>query len=163
MALLEILPLVIAGIAVLVALGSYWTSHKAQKISEIQALPRTPIGGLSTWGGNRCIDFEVEWLSGRPDWVVASASIRWNWGRRRLLALGQLEYSDKDPDGDIINLYQPSGPWKHHIIFDPPVRKGGIVLHPDAPDCQIRLKITLSTMPSPEITRYIISKRFGPQ
>ena len=41
----EDFPLVIAGIAVLVALGSYWTSRKTQKLSEIQALPRTPIGG----------------------------------------------------------------------------------------------------------------------
>ena len=33
------------------------------------------------------------------------------------------------------------------------------MIHPDVPSCQVTLKITLSTSPSPTLLRHITSKR----
>lgn len=148
--------------AVVIALLSAWVGFRGYQIASIQALPKTPIGGIATYGGVRSIDFDVESIPGRADWVVKSASIKGNLRRRRHLALGYLEHSEVAPDGEVLNAYRPTGPWEHHITFDPPIKKGGLVLHSEAPDCQIRLTLVLNTFPTPKIVRYIDSKRFGP-
>ena len=33
------------------------------------------------------------------------------------------------------------------------------MIHPEAPDCQVALKIILTTSPSPTVARHIVSKR----
>ena len=85
---LEIFSLVVAGIAVLIAAGSLLTSRRAHNISEIQALPRVSL--VRTWSGRggRDLYINLEQISDRPDWVVASVSVRrtwWNWRERRFL------------------------------------------------------------------------------
>ena len=148
--------------AILVALASAWVGFRGYRIAAVQALPNTPIGGIASYGGMRSIDFDVESIPGRPDWVVESASIKWNLRRRPHLAHGYLDHSKVGPDGEVFNYYMPKGPWEHQITFDPPTNEGGFVLHSEAPDCQIRLKLVLTTSPSPTIVRYIKSKRYGP-
>jgi hypothetical protein len=158
----HIWPEVLSVAAIVGALASVFISYKAYRIAAVQALPRLKIGGMATWGASRSVAFEVEWIPGHPDWVVTSASIRRNWRRRYLLAHSELEYSHEAPDGEIINEYKSSGPWKRRITFDWPVKQGGIVLHRDTPDCEVTLKMVLTTSPSPTVFRHIKSRRYGP-
>ena len=149
-------------VAVVIALVSAWFAFKSYRIASVQALPKTPIGGMAVYKGVRSIDFDVESIPGHAEWVVKSASIKGNLRRRRHLARGYLEHTEVAPDGEILKDYRPTGDWAHKITFDPPIKKGGLVLHSEALDCQIRLKLVLNTSPTPTIVRYIDSKRFGP-
>ena len=149
-------------IAVLLSMGSLLIAYKAYGIAAFHALPHPEIGWLAKWGGTRSLDFEITRPAGGPAWVIESASIRRNWRRQRYLARGSLQDA-QEVDGEIIREYEPIGPWEHRIIFDPPVTRGALVLHTDTPDCQLKLRITLSTLPSPTIVRRIKLSRYGPQ
>ena len=148
--------------AILIAFLSAWVAYRSYQLASVQALPKTPIGGIAVYKGVRSIDFDVESIPGHAEWVVKSASIKRNLRRRRHLARGYLVHTEATPDGEILKDYRPTGPWAQQIIFDPPIKKGGVILHSEAPDCQIRLKLVLNTSPTPTIVRYIDSKRYGP-
>ena len=74
------------------------------------------------------------------------------------MARGQV-YDVQVIDDDWIEFYEPAGPWQQCVIFDPPVIEGALVLHPDTPDCEVKLKLTLRTLPSPKVVRRIVLKR----
>ena len=63
-------------------------------------------------------------------------------------------------DGVSINHYEPSEEWQRCIEFDSPVRKGAIVLHPETPECEVKLELTLSTLPSPKLVRRFRIKKW---
>ena len=129
-------------------------------MNSVQALPRIAPGTVAASGGLRSVEFATEWLPGHPDWVVASANIRWNWRRRKFIARGRLIHSEEAPDGDTFNEYEPRLPWERRVTFDPPAKEGAVVIHPDAPDCDITFAIVLRTTPSPTIRRHVKSIRF---
>ena len=62
--------------------------------------------------------------------------------------------------GEWIEFYGPTGPWEQCVIFDPPVIEGALVLHSETPDCEVKLKLTLKTLPSPTVVRRIVIKRY---
>ena len=152
----------ISAIAAVAAISSAVAAYMAYRIAARQALPHPNIGWMSSTSGHRSLDFKVERASGSADWVVASVSIRGNWRRRRLIARGYPLHTD-DVDGKAVTTYEASGPWQHRIIFDPPLTEGAIVLHPDTPDCEVKLRITLSTLPSPTVERRIKLKSLRPR
>ena len=158
----EDLSTIAAGIAVVLAAASFWVAYMAYRIAALQALPHPDIGWTARSTGQRSLDFQITRTSGNADWAVQSASIRGNWRRRRHLARGVLE-GEETFEGDTVKFYATTGPWQRCIIFDPPVAGGGIVLHPDAPDCEVKLKLTLRTLPSPKVVRRIKLKRLQPQ
>ena len=90
--------------------------------------------------------------------VLASAA---TWRRMRFLAHGYSVCSEEDPYGNTHHHHAPRLHWERRIFFDPPVKAGVVIIHPDAPDCEVLLKITLST--SPNLTSHwrIKSKWFG--
>ena len=155
-------PEILSVIAAVAAAGSFWVAYKAYHIAALQALPHPDIGWISSSGGHRSLNFEITRASGNADWVVTSASIRGNWRRRRYLARGLLEH-EEEFEGEIIRSYGPTGPWQQCIIFDPPVPQGAIVLDPETPDCEVKLKLTLRTLPSPTVVRRIMLKRYRPR
>ena len=55
------------------------------------------------------------------------------------LAVGQPHRYLEDSDGSTVHLYKSSSTWARRIFFDPPVRNGAAVIHPDAPDCEVAL------------------------
>ncbi len=138
-------------IAAVALIMSAWTSFKANRIAVAQLLPRVSTGTLAArrpkGGVHRQIEFEVEWVPGRPEWTIASAVIRRNWRRKRFLAIGEFEYEEVVSNDHIISHYIPRRSWDRRIVFDPPVRHGVVVVHPDAPDCEVLLKVTMSTSP----------------
>ena len=146
-------------VAALGATGSLLVAYLAYRIAVRQALPHPEIGWMSSSTGSRSLDFTIKRTSDNADWVVASASIRHNWRRRRHLALGVLEHEDAF-EGNIYRSYRPSGPWQNRIIFDPPLTEGAIVIHHEAPDCEVKLKLTLRTLPSPTVVRRIKLRRY---
>ena len=146
-------------IAAVGAAGSLGVAYKAYRITALQALPHPNIGWLSSARGHRSLDFRITRASDNRDWVVVSASIRGNWWRRRYIARGFLG-NEEDFEGTVVGFYQASGPWQHCVNFDPPVTEGAIVLHPDTPDCEVKLKITLRTLPSPVAVRRFKLKRY---
>ena len=161
----EILSITATVIAALGVVVTSWISLRAYRVAALQLLPRLPVGtgAVRTVGGSghRYIEFEAESVSGRPDWMVAGASIRWNWRRMRFLAHGESEYSEEADCGNTYHHYVPHLPWERRVVFDPPVKAGVVMIHPDAPDCEVLLKITLST--SPNLTSHwrVKSKWFG--
>ena len=159
----DVLSMAFSGFALLIAVGALWVSFRGYRVGKIQALPRLAI--YRSWGskGQRTVSFEIEWLPGRPDWVVAGASVRRNWRKRPFIARGQLEDAYEDEYGQKVTYYKPSGPWECRIIFDAPRRQGAVILHPEAPDCEVTLEITLTTLPSPTERRRIKIKRFWPR
>ena len=162
---LEISSLVVAGIAVLIAAGSLLTSRRAHNISEIQALPRVSL--VRTWSGRegRDLYINLEQISDRPDWVVASVSVRrtwWNWRERRFLARGEVEDHVEYISWDTLPSSRRTGNWERRITYEPPIREAAIFLHPDAPNCEVTLEITLTTSPSPTIKRHIKSLKESP-
>ena len=158
---LSIFAAVGAVIAAIGAAGSFWIARKAYRVAEIQVLPRPNIGLESSPTGHRSLAFTTIRASNNADWVVMSATIRGNWRRRRYLARGELVHVEEFGD-DTIEFYEPTGPWEQSIIFDPPVPEGAIVLHPEAPDCEVKLKLVLRTLPSPKVVRRIMLKRYRP-
>ena len=162
---LEISSLVVAGIAALIASGSLLISRRAQNISEIQALPKVGLGLTWSGGGGRDLYINLEQISGHPDWVVASATVRrtWrNWHERCFLARGEVVDHFEDEYRLILPCTKRTGNWERRITYEPPIREASIFLHPDAPDCEVTLEITLSTSPSPTIKRHIKSLRESP-
>ena len=155
-------PEVLSIFAAVGAAGSFWVAFKAYRIAALQALPHPDIGWMSSSTGHRSLDFTITRASGNADWVVTSATIRGNWRRRRHLARGLLEH-EEEFEGEIIKSYGPTGPWEQCIIFDPPVTQGAIVLHPETPDCEVKLKLALKTLPSPKVVRRIMLKRYRPR
>ena len=153
---------ILSVIAAVGATGSLLVAYLAYRIVARQALPHPGIGWLSSSTGSRSLDFTIKRTSDNADWVVASASIKGNWRRRRYLALGALEQED-ELEGEIYKIYQPTGPWQRRIIFDPPISEGAIVIHHEAPDCEVKLKLTLSTLPSPTVVRRIKLRRYRPR
>ena len=158
---LSIFAAVGAAIAALGAAGSFWVAYKAYCVAALWALPRPDIGWESSSTGHRSLAFTTTRASNNAGWVVTSATIRGNWRRRRYLARGLLVHVEEFGD-DIIESYEPTGPWGHCVIFDPPVPEGAIVLHPEAPDCEVKLKLVLRTLPSPKVVRRIMLKRYRP-
>ena len=155
-------PEVLSIIAAMGASGSLGVAYMAYRLAKLQALPHPDIGWMARSTGHRSLDFQITRASGNADWAVESASIRCNWRRRRHLALGSTE-DEEQFEGITVKFYAPTGPWQRCIIFDPPVTRGGIVLHPEAPDCEVKLKLTLRTLPSPKVVRRIKLKRFRPR
>ena len=147
-------PEILSVIATMGAAGSLWVAYMAYRITALQALPHPDIGWTRGSSGHRNLDFKISRGSGNADWAVATASIRGNWRRRRHIAFGQLVHEEEFDDGTL-RIYEASGPWEHQLVFNPPRTGGAIVLHPDAPDCEVKLKITLRTLPSPTVTRRI--------
>ena len=154
-------PEVLSVIAAVVAVVSTGMAYMAYRIAARQALPHPDIGWTSADSGHRSLDFKVTRAPGSADWVVASGSVRRNWTRRRHMARGYLVHAE-EIEGDPHKTYEPAGPWQHCIIFDPPLTEGAIVLHPDTPDCEVKLKITLRTLPSPTVIRRIKLNRYRP-
>ena len=153
---------VLAIVAALAAAGSLGVAYKAYRISALQALPHPNIAWVSSSTGRRSLDFEIKRASGDPDWVVTRASMRGNWRRQRYLALGSLEHME-ELEGEMIKSYGPYGPWQRCIDFTPPVTEGAIVLHPETPECEVKLVLTLRTSPSPKVVRRIRVKIIGPR
>ena len=143
---------VLSIVAVVVAVGSLVTSYRGYRIAAFQALPHPRIGWESSTTGHRSLYFRMSLSSGDPDWVVAGVSVRGNWRRRCYLAHGVLEHAEM-LDGQWIESYQPTGSWQRCIVFDPPLIEGAVVLHPEAPDCEVKLKLTLSTTVALKLTR----------
>lgn len=150
-------PEVLSIIAAMAAAGSLLVAYMAYRIAALQALPHPNIG-WTAGPGQRSLSFTITRDVGKADWVVTSATIRGNWRRRRYLARGQV-YDVQVIDDDWIEFYEPAGPWQQCVIFDPPVIEGALVLHPDTPDCEVKLKLTLRTLPSPKVVRRIVLKR----
>ena len=155
-------PEVLSIIAAMGASGSLGVAYMAYRLAKLQALPHPDIGWMARSTGQRSLDFQITRASGKADWAVESASIRWNWRRRRHLALGLTE-GEETFEGDTVKFYATNGLWQRCIIFDPPVTRGAIVLHPDTPDCEIKLKLTFRTLPSPKVVRRIKLRRYRPQ
>lgn len=153
---------VLSVIAAMGAAGSLMVAYMAYRIAVLQALPQPDIGWMSSSTGDRSLDFKVTRNPGSADWVVTRASIRGNWLRRRHMARGVLVHAEEF-EGDVYKTYRASGPWQDRIIFDPPIAEGAIVLHPDTPDCEVKLRITLRTLPSPTVVRRIKLNRYRPQ
>ena len=130
---------------------SIWISLRAYRVSAAQVLPRLAVGtgAVRSIKGNgfRYIEFEAESVLGRPDWMVVGASLRWDWRRRRFLSHGYSMYSEEDDFGQTFHHYEPIKPWERRIFFDQPVKAGVIMIHGDAPDCDVSLEIVLSTSP----------------
>ena len=141
------------------AIASVVLSGLAYRRSGVQDLPRVDFWRSWTSGGQRGIIFDLEQLPGQPDWVIDGASVRWNWRHRQWLAHGQERFYNEYFDGEPVNRWVPATPWEHRVKFDPPKKHGGVMLHPDAPDCQVTLRITLSTSPSPTVVRHVTSKK----
>ena len=141
------------------AFGSFVVSILAYRRSGIRDLP--PLGFGSSWrsGGQRGISFGFERLPGQPNWVVHSATVHRNWLRRCWLARGQEQGFSVLDDGEEVIHYGPDRPWRHRVLFDPPIAEGAVIIHPNAPTCRVTLKITLTTFPSPTIVRHIVSQR----
>ena len=154
----EVLSIIAAGVAIC----SFCVAYKSYRIAAFQALPHPNIGWESAETGHRSLDFEIKRASGDPDWGVKRASIRGNWLRRRRLALGVVEY-ESEWRGEIIRSYVPDGQWQRCIDFDPPVVRGAIVLHPETPDCEVKLELALQVLPSPKVVRRIVLKRYRPR
>ena len=110
---------VLSIIATLAAAGSLGVTFWACRIAARQAWPHPNIGWISSSTGHRSLDFEIEKVSGGPDWGVKRASIGGNWQRRRYLARGVLQ-QEEEFEGEIINHYGPSGEWQRCIDFDSP-------------------------------------------
>ena len=162
---LETFTLVIAAIAVLIAAGSLVISRTAHRISTIQALPRVAI--VRTWSstGERDLYIELEQKSDRPDWVVASVGIRrtWrHWHQLCFLARGEVIAHDEFEQGQTLPITRRTGDWERRITYEHPITDGAVFLHPDAPDCEITLEITLNTSPSPTLKRHIKSLKEFP-
>ena len=147
-------------VATILAVGSGWIGFRAYRIADVQALPPLADWGTATKNGLRSVEFKIEWPPDRQRWVVSAAHIRRNWGRRKVLAKGDLIGFSEDPWGNPVNHYQAQTPWERCITFDPPVREGVVMLHQDARDCEVTLTIVLSTSPSPTIRRHIKSRGF---
>ena len=131
-------------------------------IAARQALPHPEIGWMSSSTGSRSLDFTIKRTSDNADWVVASASIKGNWRRRRYLARGSLVHEDEF-EGAIYKNCHPTGPWQQRVIFDPPVGEGALVIHHEALDCEVKLKLTLRTLPSPTVVRRIKLRGYRPR
>ena len=133
---LELSSLVVAGIAALIASGSLLISRRAQKISEIQALPKVDLGLTWSGGGRRDLYINLEQISGHPDWVVASATVRrawWDLRERCFLARGQVLGLHEDQFVHTFPDTERTGHWERRITYEPPIREASIFLHPDAP------------------------------
>ena len=150
---------IFAGITGLMAVASFVLSGLAYRRSGVQDLP--PISVVWSWSstGYRGISFDLERLPGRPHWVVHSATVSRNWRRRPWLAGGQERGISVLDNGEEVIQYGPDSPWRHRVVFDHPRKEGAVMIHPEAPDCQVTLKITLTTSPSPTVARHIVSKR----
>ena len=153
---------VLSAIAVVVATCSMAIAYMAYRIAVRQTLPHPDIGWMSVYNGHRSLDFKITRTPGSADWVVAGASVRGNWRRRPYMARGYVVHAEEFED-DIYKTYGPTGPWQHRIIFDPPLTEGAIVLHPDTPDCEVKLIITLRTLPSPRVVRRIKLNKYQPR
>ena len=149
-------------IAAVGATGSLLVAYLAYRIAARQALPHPEIGWMSSSTGSRSLNFTIKRTSDNADWVVARASIKNNWRRRPFLARGALVHEDEF-EGNIYRSYRPTGPWQQRIIFDPPLTEGAIVIHEEAPDCEVKLKLTLRTLPSPTVVRRIKLRRYRPR
>ena len=150
----------IAIVAAVGAVSSAVATYLIYRTAALQALPHPDISWVLSSTGERSLDFEISWATGKAQWVVSSVSIRRNWLRKRFLASGSLYHEDQH-EGESIRSYKPTGPWRHYIEYSVPVRQGAVVIHHDAPDCEVKLKLTLSTLPSPTVTRRIKLKRLG--
>ena len=153
-------PGVIAVVAAVGAVSSAVATYLIYRVAALQALPHPDISWVLSSTGQRSLDFEINWTSGKAQWVVSSISIRGNWLRKRYLARGSL-YHEDEHEGETIKSYEPTGSWQHCIEFSVPVRRGAVVIHHDAPDCEVKLKLALSTLPSPTVTRRIKLRRLG--
>ena len=162
---LEAFSLVIAAIAVLIAAGSLVISRRAHHISTIQALPRVALVRAWSSTGERDLYINLDQKPDRPDWVVASAGIRrtWrNWHQRCFLARGEVIDHDEYEPGHTMPITRRTGDWERRISYEHPITAVAIFLHPDAPDCELTLEITLNTSPSPTFKRHIKSLKESP-
>ena len=150
---------IFTGITGLMAVRSFVLSGLAYRRSGVQDLPPIRVGHSWSSTGQRGISFDLERLPGRPNWVVYSATVSGNWRRRPWLARGQEREISVLDNGEEVIQYGPDSPWRHRVAFDPPRKEGAIMIHPAAPDCQVILKITLTTSPSSTVARHIVSKR----
>ena len=162
---LEIFSPVLAFVAVVIAAGSLWISRKAHRLSEMQTLPR--IDFVRSWSSrigqrDRGLYIKLEPMSDGQDWVIASLSVRRNWRKRSILACGQVVGHDVVDDGTVYPRFTRIGDWERSITYEPRQTEVAVFLHPDAPDCDVAMKITHSTSPSPVVKRYIESSRESP-
>ena len=149
-------------IAAVGAVGSLGVAYMAYRLAALQGLPHPDIISTSSPDGSRSLSFQISRPSGHPEWVVTSASVSGNWRRRPYLARGSVEYNE-EVRGKISISHRAIEHWQHRIIFDPPLTEGSILLRADAPDCEVRLLITLRTLPSPTVVRRFKSERHRPQ
>ena len=163
MSLVDMIPLIFSGIAVLVAGGSFWTSRNAQKAVDVQLLPKIAIGHSWEAGGERGVYINLSEFTDCPDWVIKKMSVRRTWRnrfRRYLVALGQVTEGFEDECGHFYPTYRRVGTWTHSVIVDRNPREVAVYLHPKAPDCEINVEITLNTYPTPTIKRRIPSRKY---
>ena len=158
----EIFSVVFAAIAVAIAAGSLIVSRKAHKLSEMQALPRVIL--VRSWSsqGERGLYIKLGQMSDRQDWVITSVGVRRNWRKRCLLARGEVSGEDFFDDGNAYPNFRRIGDWERCVTHELGLSDIAVFLHPDAPDLDVALDITLSTSPSPMIKRYIKSPRQFP-
>ena len=159
---LEIFSPVLAVIAVVMSAGSLWISRKAHKLSEMQALPR--IIFVRSWSsqGERGLYIKLETMSDGQDWVMASLGVRRNWRKRSFLARGEVAGHDVFDDGIVYPRFKRIGDWERSVTYELWRTEVAVFLHPDAPDCDVAMEITLSTSPSPVVKRDIKSPRETP-
>ena len=161
----EMSSLVVAGIAVVIAAGSLLISRRAHKISEMQALPRIILGHSWSSRGERGLYVKLELMPDGQDWVIVRVDVRrtWRtWRKRCFLARGDVVGQDFAEDGIAYPNFIRIGDWERSVTYELTRREIAVFLHPDAPDCDVKLEITLSTLPSPVIKRYIKSPKESP-
>ena len=150
---------IFAAITGLMAVASFALSGLAYRRSGVKDLPPISVGWSWDGAGQRGVYFDLERLPGRPHWVVHSATVNRNWRRRPWLAGGRERGTHVLDNGEEIIQYGPDSPWRHSVVFDHPKKEGAVMIHPEAPDCRVALKIILTTLPSPTVVRHIVSKR----
>ena len=99
--------------------------------------------GRST-AGTSWIEFKLTEAPGRPAWVVTVAAIHRNWRRRRYLTLACRQVIDNRRFIE----YEALGEWQRVAYFKPSSKEGVIMVHSDAPDCFISLKVALVSRPT---------------
>ena len=102
--------------------------------------------------GSAWIDFEIKSAEGRPSWEVVSIDMPRS-RRNRFLSDGLVLCSQGDP-----RMWYPQGIpfdfkddvlWQHRLIYEPPITRGIVLIHSDAPDLvSLRYNIRLRSAPS---------------
>ena len=146
--------------AVVTAVFGYLQSRN----TTLYNLPTLAIRHDKLMDGSVWIDFQVKSVEGRPDWDVGSITVCRNWRRRRLLCDGTLLCAQGDPRlWSPMNIpfdYKDQAPWRQRLVYDPPVTRGIVLIHAEAPPfVSLRFTVCLSSSPrkrSSIVKRYAI-------